>query len=74
MRLITASFAAEGSKRTYERGSTDSNMPMSLGIPSLTIPRVGASARAHSLDERIDTEPESNHGVKKTVLAVAGAQ
>jgi hypothetical protein len=53
-------------------------MPMSLGIPALTIPRVGKSERSHSLDEWIDTELESNHAVKKTVLttvlAVAGAQ
>ena len=51
---------------------------MSLGIPAITIPRVGKADRSHSLDEWIDTEPESNHAVKKTVLttvlAVAGAQ
>jgi tripeptide aminopeptidase len=78
VQLTTAAFLANGSKPTYECGSTDSNMPMSLGIPALTIPRVGKSERSHSLDEWIDTELESNHAVKKTVLttvlAVAGAQ
>jgi tripeptide aminopeptidase len=78
VQLTTAAFLANGSKPSYECGSTDSNMPMSLGIPALTIPRVGKSERSHSLDEWIDTELESNHAVKKTVLttvlAVAGAQ
>lgn len=78
VQLTTAAFLANGSKPTYECGSTDSNMPMSLGIPAITIPRVGKADRSHSLDEWIDTDPESNHTVKKTilttVLAVSGAQ
>lgn len=78
VQIATAAFLANGSKPTYECGSTDSNMPMSLNIPAITIPRVGKSERSHSLEEWIDTEPESNHAVRKTVLttvlAVAGAQ
>jgi tripeptide aminopeptidase len=78
VQLTTAAFLANGSKPTYECGSTDSNMPMSLGIPAVTIPRVAKADRSHSLDEWIDTDPESNHTVKKTilttVLAVSGAQ
>jgi tripeptide aminopeptidase len=78
VQLTTAAFLANGSKPTYECGSTDSNMPMSLGIPAVTIPRVAKADRSHSLDEWIDTDPESNQTVKKTilttVLAVAGAQ
>ncbi|MGP1283257.1 MAG: M20/M25/M40 family metallo-hydrolase [Parasphingopyxis sp.] len=31
--------------------STDANIPISLGIPAITISRCGTSARAHSLDE-----------------------
>jgi hypothetical protein len=49
----TAAFLAHGSKPTYECGSTDSNMPMSLGIQAITIPRVGKGDRGHSLDESI---------------------
>jgi hypothetical protein len=51
VQLTTAAFLANGSKHTYECGSTDSNMPMSLGIPAVTIPRVGKADRSHSLDE-----------------------
>jgi hypothetical protein len=31
--------------------STDANLPMSLGIPSITISRGGISERSHSTDE-----------------------
>ena len=78
VQLATAAFLAHGSKPTYECGSTDSNMAMSLGIPAITIPRVGKGDRGHSLDEWMDTEFESNHLIKSigltTILAVAGAQ
>jgi acetylornithine deacetylase/succinyl-diaminopimelate desuccinylase-like protein len=78
VQLATAAFLAHGSKPTYECGSTDSNMPMSLGIQAITIPRVGKGGRGHSLDEWIDSDFDSNHLVKKigltTILAVAGAQ
>jgi acetylornithine deacetylase/succinyl-diaminopimelate desuccinylase-like protein len=33
------------------RGSTDSNIPISLGIPAITIGRGGSGGNAHSLDE-----------------------
>ena len=36
--------------------STDSNLPMSLGIPAITIGSGGSGGRAHSLDEWIDVE------------------
>lgn len=78
VQLATAAFLAHGSKPTYECASTDSNMAMSLGIPAITIPRVGKGDRAHSLDEWMDTDFDSNHLVKSigltTILAVAGAQ
>jgi acetylornithine deacetylase/succinyl-diaminopimelate desuccinylase-like protein len=78
VQLATAAFLANGSKPTYECGSTDSNMPMSLGIQAITIPRVGKAERSHSLDEWIDTDRESNLQVKRialsSILAVSGAQ
>jgi acetylornithine deacetylase/succinyl-diaminopimelate desuccinylase-like protein len=77
VQLATAAFLAHGSKPTYECASTDSNMAMSFGIPAITIPRVGKGDRAHSPDEWMDTDFESNHLVKSigltTILAVAGA-
>jgi tripeptide aminopeptidase len=78
VQLATAAFLAHGSKPSYECSSTDSNMPMSLGVQAITIPRVGKSERSHSPDEWIDTEFASNHLVKTigltAILAVAGAQ
>src|SRR5262249_32691238 len=56
VQLATAAFLAHGSKPTYECASTDSNMAMSLGIPAITIPRVGKGDRGHSLDEWMDTD------------------
>jgi acetylornithine deacetylase/succinyl-diaminopimelate desuccinylase-like protein len=53
-----AAIEAGGYKFGYRSSSTDSNMPMSLGIPALTIGRMGPDqfGRAHSLDEWIDVE------------------
>jgi tripeptide aminopeptidase len=53
-----AAIEAGGYKVAYRSSSTDANMPMSLGIPALTIGRMGPdkSGRAHSLDEWIDVE------------------
>ncbi len=51
---------------------------MSLGIPAITLPRVGKSDRTHALEEWMDTDLESNHLVKSivltTILAVAGIE
>jgi tripeptide aminopeptidase len=78
VQLATAAFRAYGSTPTYECNSTDSNMPMSLGIPAITLPGVGKSDRTHTLEERMDTEREGNQLIKSivltTILAVAGMQ
>jgi tripeptide aminopeptidase len=78
VQLATAAFRAYGSTPTYECNSTDSNMPMSLGIPAITLPGVGKSDRVHALEERMDTDLESNQLVKSivltTILAVAGME
>jgi acetylornithine deacetylase/succinyl-diaminopimelate desuccinylase-like protein len=53
-----AAVEAGGYKVALRNSSTDANMAMSLGIPALTIGRMGPdkSGRAHSLDEWIDVE------------------
>jgi acetylornithine deacetylase/succinyl-diaminopimelate desuccinylase-like protein len=58
VQTATAAIEAAGYKVAYRNSSTDSNMPMSLGIPAITIGRMGPdkSGRAHSLDEWIDVE------------------
>lgn len=46
-----AATAAMGRRPQLTRGSTNSNVPISLGIPSVTIGRGGQGAYGHSLDE-----------------------
>jgi di/tripeptidase len=54
--IASAAIRANGLKPKLQSSSTDSNLPMSLGIPALTIGSGGSGGRAHSLDEWIDVE------------------
>lgn len=49
-----ASIRALGGEPTYSAGSTDSNIPMNLGIPAITIGGGGKDSGAHSLGESDD--------------------
>ena len=76
LRTTTAVVQAFGLKPSYGMSSTDSNIPMSMGIPALTIGRGGPGDRSHSPDEWTDVNPK---GVAQSVevalaiiLAVAG--
>ncbi len=52
-----AAMRSDGLEPQLSASSTDSNIPISLGIPAITISRCGESGRAHSLDEYwIDNE------------------
>jgi tripeptide aminopeptidase len=66
---------AQGYEPDFSASSTDSNVPMSLGIPAVTI-SAGRGARAHALDEYIDVEKvESLRAMQVgliALLAVAG--
>jgi di/tripeptidase len=80
VQLAKAAIEAGGYKVAYQWSSTDSNLPMSLGIPAITIGR-GApdrSGRSHSLDEWIDVEKEPMVKAVTTslsiVLAVTGLE
>ena len=44
---------------TGKTASTDSNVPVSMGIPAITIPG-GIGGNEHSLEEFIDVEPAAN--------------
>jgi di/tripeptidase len=74
--LTTAAAKAMGNEPKFDASSTDSNMPMSLGIPAVTIGAGGTGGRAHALDEWIDVEPvESVRGMTvglAALLSVAG--
>lgn len=44
-------YAAQGIRPNFVASSTDSNIPISLGVPAITISRCGISRGAHSLGE-----------------------
>jgi acetylornithine deacetylase/succinyl-diaminopimelate desuccinylase-like protein len=54
----------------FHFSSTDSNIPMSLGIPAITLDSGGHGGRAHALDEWIDIEKRSSLTGVRTILAI----
>lgn len=56
VRTAVAVIERAGMIPAFGASSTDSNIPMSLGIPAITIESGGGSGRVHSLDEWIDVE------------------
>lgn len=52
---------------SIREGSTDANIPMSLGIPALTIGGGGSGAAAHSLNETFDIR-NSAEGTERALL------
>ena len=65
-----------GNRSRLERGSTDANIPLSLGIPALSVGGGGKGGGAHTLDEWY--EPAGRElGLKRVfliALALAGLQ
>lgn len=76
VQMTAAAVRAAGYRPILGAGSTDSNMPISLGIPAVTIGSGGVGGRAHALDEWIDVaKPESLKGMSvglAALLAMAG--
>lgn len=58
-----------GVKPSLQTSSTDANVPMSMGIPAITIGRGGPGGRTHSLDEWTDVE--RNGGTQAIRIALA---
>lgn len=59
---------------TLDEGSTDSNVPMSLGIPAVTIDGGGQGKGAHSLGESFDSTDSWKGTARALLLAVALAR
>ncbi len=59
---------------SLDEGSTDSNIPMSLGIPAITIDGGGRGTGAHSLDEAFDPTNSWMGTQRALLLAIALAQ
>jgi acetylornithine deacetylase/succinyl-diaminopimelate desuccinylase-like protein len=54
VRLAEEATRALGYRPRLDRSSTDSNIPISLGIPAVTLGAGGASGNSHTLDEWYD--------------------
>lgn len=78
VQIASASVRAFGLTPSLSFSSTDSNIPISLGIPAITLVAGGTSDRAHALDEWIDLEKTSSlRGMQimlATLLTLAGMQ
>jgi di/tripeptidase len=78
VQVASAAIQAAGMKPTFSFSSTDANIPISLGIPAITIDSGGRGGRAHALDEWIDVEKTSSvKGIEVAMtilLALAGIQ
>ncbi|MDT8275554.1 peptidase dimerization domain-containing protein, partial [Roseomonas mucosa] len=70
VRLAEAVIAARGYALKLEASSTDSNIPISLGIPAVTVASGGRGGRAHSLEEWIDVAPEESAKGIATALGI----
>ena len=63
-----------GFEEALREGSTDSNVPMNLGIPAITISGGGSGTGAHSLNETFDTKDSWLGTQRALLLAVALAR
>jgi acetylornithine deacetylase/succinyl-diaminopimelate desuccinylase-like protein len=59
---------------TLDEGSTDSNIPMNLGIPAVTVDGGGRGREAHALGESFDSTNSWQGSQRALLLAIALAQ
>lgn len=69
--VALAADSALGIRSRLSAGSTDSNIPIGLGIPALTIDGGGEGRGAHSLNESFDTT-NSHLGTQRALLITLG--
>jgi tripeptide aminopeptidase len=71
VRTALSAASALGFKSGTSASSTDANIPISMGIPAITIGGGGHSEGAHSLGESYDDGPNGWLGVQWAALIVA---
>jgi tripeptide aminopeptidase len=78
VQAANAVIRAYGMNPTFTMSSTDSNIPMSMGIPAITLESGGSGGRNHALDEWIDIEKTNSvRGINValgTLLLLAGME
>ena len=72
VQITSAAVQAFGLKPSYGISSTDSNLPMSLGIPAVTIGR-GPGGRAHALDEWTMVDAKADAQAVQVALTIIAA-
>ena len=75
--IVTTAVAvtrALGLPSTLDEGSTDSNVPMSLGVPAITVGSGGTGSGAHALQESFDTTDSWRGTQRMVLLAIALAR
>ena len=65
---------ALGLMTTLDEGSTDSNIPMNMGIPAITIDGGGRGTGAHALNESFDATNSWQGTQRALLIALALAQ
>jgi len=70
VQAAAAAIRAFGLTPAFTISSTDANVPMSLGIPAITIGRGGPGGRGHSPDEWVDVDPAANARNVQVALAI----
>jgi tripeptide aminopeptidase len=68
---LSAAVALGAEKAPTTASSTDANLPMSLGIPAITIGGGGKGSGAHSLTESFEETPDGYKGPQWALLIVA---
>jgi acetylornithine deacetylase/succinyl-diaminopimelate desuccinylase-like protein len=72
VQTAAAAVKAFGLRPAYGISSTDSNVPMNLGIPAITIGR-GAGGRSHSPDEWTDVAKAASVKAVQVALTIVAA-
>ena len=70
VQTAAAVIRAAGQSPHFNFSSTDANIPMSLGIPAITLDSGATGGRAHALDEWIDVEKTGSLTGVRNVLGI----
>ncbi len=71
MELAIEATRMLGFEPRLDQSSTDSNLPISLGIPAITLGAGGTSGCSHTLDEWYDPR-DRDKGLKRGLLVILG--
>ena len=72
VRLAEEATSALGFRAQLDCSSTDSNVPIALGVPAVTLGAGGTSGNSHTLDEWYDPRGR-DAGLKRALLVILGA-